>query len=81
MKLKPVDFNWKNDKSKTTTGFLAQDVYKVYPDAASKPQNATEKWQMSREALVPLLVKSIQDQQAEITDLTKRIEKLEKLIK
>jgi hypothetical protein len=82
MKLKPVDFNWKSDNSKTlVTGFLAQDVYNVYPDAVSKPLNATDKWQMSREALVPLLVKSIQDQQAEITELTKRIEKLEKLIK
>lgn len=82
MKLKTVDFNWKADKSKQlVTGFLAQDVYKIYPDAVTKPQNATDKWQMSREALVPLLVKSVQDQQAEISDLTKRIEKLEKFIK
>jgi Chaperone of endosialidase len=82
MKLRPVDFAWKSDvNKKRMTGFLAQEVYDIYPDAVLKPLNNKDKWQMSREALVPLLVKSIQDQQAEISDLTKRIEKLEKLIK
>jgi Chaperone of endosialidase len=82
MKLKVVDFNFKSDLNKrTSTGFLAQEVYKIYPLAVTKPTKSVDKWQMSREALVPLLVKSIQDQQSEITDLTKRIEKLEKLIK
>jgi hypothetical protein len=67
MKIKVVDFNWKcdPDNGKLMNGFIAQDLYKLYPDAVSKPEdNSGDKWQMSREAMVPLLVKSIQDQQA-----------------
>jgi hypothetical protein len=82
MSIKVRDFNWKRDKlNKTCTGFIAQELYKVYPSAVYKPKDSKSNWQVNFQNLIPLLVKSIQDQQAEITDLTKRIEKLEKLIK
>jgi len=80
MKINIVDFRWKDKpKGKIFTGVIAQELYKVYPNAVIKPDDETKDvWTLNREELIPLLVKSIQDQQAEITDLTKRIEALEK---
>ena len=79
MSIKVRDFNWKRDKyNKQCTGFIAQELYKVYPSAVYKPKDKTSNWQVNYQGLIPLLVKSIQDQQAEISDLTKRIEALEK---
>jgi hypothetical protein len=79
-KIKVRDFNFKNNPKKVT-GFIAQELYEVYPTAVNKPLNDADTWTISKESLIPLLVKSIQDQQAEITALTKRIENLEKKLK
>ena len=69
MKITVADYNYKTDKTKTsTTGFLAQDLYKVYPDAVT-PGGIDEKtnpWQVEYGKITPLLVKAIQDQQAQI---------------
>jgi hypothetical protein len=83
MKINVVDFNWiDKPKGKLQTGVIAQELYKVYPNAVIKPEDETkDNWTLNREELIPLLVKSIQDQQAEITALTKRIENLEKKLK
>jgi hypothetical protein len=93
LKIKVRDFNWKADKSKKIwTGFIAQELYEVYPNAVAKPRTESSKWTLSKDELVPILVKSIQDQQGiidslinqmktqqtSIDDLLKRVQALEK---
>jgi hypothetical protein len=82
MKVDVRDYNYKTDKSLPQTGFIAQQLYTVYPTAVT-PGGADEKtnpWMVDYSKVTPLLVKAIQDQQAEITDLKTRLERLEKLL-
>jgi hypothetical protein len=82
IKLKVVDYNFKSDKSKTlTTGFIAQDLHKVFPDAVSVG-GADEKvnpWTVDYGKVTPLLVKAIQDQQKEIELLKSQLADLNTL--
>jgi hypothetical protein len=84
MKISVAEYNYKSDISKSiTTGFLAQDLYNIYPDAVT-PGGANEKtepWQIDYSKLTPLLVKSVQDQQKEIEELKAEIAELKALIK
>jgi hypothetical protein len=81
MKIKVRDFYWKNDlKKNINTGFIAQELYNVYPSAVRKPKTEKENWMVSGEALVPLLVKSIQDQQGEIDSLKTQLNSQKALI-
>ena len=63
MNVKVYDYNWIGDEaSNKTNGFLAQELYSVYPDAVSKPADeSTANWAVDYGRLTPLLVKSIQD--------------------
>lgn len=76
MKIKVVDYNFKSDKSKTlTTGFIAQDLHKVFPDAVTVG-GADEKvnpWTVDYGKVTPLLVQAIQDQQKEIEMLKSQL--------
>lgn len=72
MKINVSDYNFKADKSKTvTTGFIAQDLHKIYPDAVTVGgDDVKEKpWTVDYGKVTPLLVKAIQDQQAQIETL------------
>jgi len=84
MQIKVADYNYRADRSKaTTTGFLAQELYKVYPDAVT-PGGEDEKtapWAVDYSKLTPLLVKAVQDQQAQIAAQQALIEKLDARIK
>jgi len=79
--LRTVRFDWKegygNDR-KDQLGFIAQEVEAVFPEAVSE-------WQVSKEdetayktvgpsALIPVLVKAIQEQQAIIESLKARLD-------
>jgi hypothetical protein len=63
MNVKVYDYNWIGDESSTkTNGFLAQELYNIYPDAVSKPADESiANWAVDYGRLTPLLVKSIQD--------------------
>ena len=79
MKVEVVNYNFKADKTKTTTtGFIAQDLYKIFPDAVTVGgENVTEKpWTVDYGKVTPLLVKAIQDQQKEIASLKARLEEM-----
>lgn len=77
MKVKVRDFNFKDDKAKKTqTGFIAQELYTVYPFAVSKPSTEDDLWQVDYGRITPLLVKAIQDQQAQINSLKDENEQL-----
>ncbi len=56
-------------------GFIAQEMQKVFPEIVVEDKNGTLGIQYT--ALIPVLVKALQEQQAEIDDLKLRIEKLE----
>ena len=80
LQIQPVEFTWK-DSQISSKGFIAQDLYKIYPDAAFKPQTDDVKndpWTIDQTKLIPLLVKSMQDQQKIIDELKERITQLEK---
>jgi hypothetical protein len=82
MKVKVRDFEFKEDPSKrVNTGFVAQELFDVYPNAVTKPADTKKYlWQIDYGKMTPLIVKSVQDQQAEIESLKRTIEKLEKLV-
>jgi hypothetical protein len=86
MSLRAVNFSWKSDSSnKENLGLIAQDVEKVFPQVIDKgslpntPSNPitdnTEYLGVRYTELVPVLVKAIQEQQAQIEELKQLINK------
>lgn len=70
-RLKVRDFEWKNNPGHIVTGFIAQEVKKIYPDAVGAPDSETGMYGMSKTALIPPIVKYIQE-------LEKRVRILER---
>ena len=63
--INPIEYEWKKT-SIAEKGFIAQELYEIYPDAVHKPSTEDaqkEPWTIAHSKLIPLLVKSIQDQQ------------------
>ncbi|MFA5330479.1 MAG: tail fiber domain-containing protein [Prolixibacteraceae bacterium] len=56
-------------------GFIAQEMVKIFPEIVNERENGTLGIRYTE--LIPILVKTIQEQQAEINDLKARIEKIE----
>jgi len=75
MQLQPVEFDWKAN-NKHDIGFVADSVKDIYPNLVSiNAENEVEG--MSYSKLVSALVKSIQEQQAQINELQNKINKLD----
>ena len=74
-KLQPKRFNFIADPNKTVDGFLAHEVSDIVPEAISGEKDETDKdnnpkYQgIDQSKLVPLLVKTIQELEARITEL------------
>ncbi len=79
LKIDVQDYEFRTEPGRKQTGFIAQDLYKVYPAAVSKGGEdvVTDPWMVDYGKLTPLLVKSVQDQQATINAQEKRIAELE----
>jgi hypothetical protein len=82
--LKIRSFDWKESGKHHKFGVIAQELVEVSPESVSVPQKEEDIWQVDTSALVPSLVKAIQelkainDTQAEtINALTARIVALE----
>ena len=61
MKVGVYDFNFAGeDENMTQTGFVAQQLYNIYPEAVYKPENPEELWMVDYSKITPLLVKSVQ---------------------
>ncbi len=94
--LRAVNFNWKYGSEERRTqdnvGLIAQDVYKVLPEACTVPEKELEivdhpeyegekqaknMWTYSDTKIVPLLVKAVQELSEQNKVLEKRIEELE----
>jgi len=81
MKIQVRDYEYKADSSKTlTTGFIAQELYEIFPNAVSKPANAEDMWGVDYGKITPLLTKAIQEQQATIEAQQKQIDELKKMV-
>ena len=79
--VKVREFDWK-DSGGHSVGFIAQELHQVCADAVAVGEdnaNGSIKrpWAVSREAMVPYLIKAVQEQQALIAKLTDRIAALE----
>jgi hypothetical protein len=73
--LKPARFNYIGKADTTVDGFLAHEVQSVVPESTNGKHNEVDKngnpihQIMNQAALVPLLVKTIQELEARITAL------------
>ena len=79
MKIEVRDYNYISDKKAPTTGFIAQQLYKIFPAAVTVGgKDASQNpWSVDYGKVTPLLVKAIQDQQAEIEKLKNQNEQLQ----
>jgi hypothetical protein len=89
LRIQVCDFVYRSDAKNTVhTGFIAQDLNGIYPDAVNAPRNDHDTWTSDYGKLTPLLVKAVQDQQTQIeslksqnADLLRRLEALEEKIR
>jgi len=71
------DYNFKSDPDQTKlTGFIAQELYKIFPDAVTPGNDAVDEngvllnpWSVDYGKLTPLLAKGIQDLNTKVGDL------------
>jgi hypothetical protein len=87
MGLRGVEYNWKSDAAKTKQiGFIAQESLPIVPEVVGKGPDGY--YSMSYGSMTPLLVEAIKEQQKQIDQkqstidsLTKRVERLESVVK
>ena len=78
--LRPVSFDWKNNKGNNQLGFIAQEVESTSLKqlvGTYKDENIEDCKSLNKDGMIPVLVKAIQEQQELIETLTTRIETLE----
>jgi hypothetical protein len=68
--LNPVAFDW-NETDETDIGFIAQDIESIIPESVTT--NWDSQLIFRQEKIVPILVKAIQEQQAQIEALKQRL--------
>jgi hypothetical protein len=78
--LRPVTYQW-NDQTgdESHVGFVAQEVLKEFPEVISETYSETLKdrvYGIKQTELIPILVRGMQEQQAQINDLKKRLDRL-----
>lgn len=74
MKLRPVTYNWKATPDKDRmVGLIAQEVETIIPEAVVAPQKEGEYYGMRYTELIPVLIKGMQEQQAQIATLQQRV--------
>lgn len=85
-KIKIYDYTFKGDMQKQIlTGFMAQDLYDVFPQAVRKPVDNNEPpeknpWMVDYGSITPLIIRCVQEQQQQIELLTRQNEWLLKEI-
>ncbi len=67
MRLRPVTFKWKeSDDARTHLGLIAQEVKPIIPEAIERGATPDVALGMNYTSFVPVLIKAVQEQQAEI---------------
>jgi Chaperone of endosialidase len=71
MRIQVSDFNFKSTPGRNETGFIAQQLYTVVPEAVHQggTNPATDPWTADYGRVTPLLTRAIQEQQSEIEAL------------
>lgn len=84
MLINGVNYKWKtnefpdmNFNDKIQTGFIAQDLEKIFPEMVFTDERGYKSIDYSR--LTPILVETIKEQQKQIADISKRLTEIEKL--
>lgn len=78
LKMRPVKYQWKDDSDRRQhVGLIAQEVRKLVPEVVSGNE-ATEKLGMNYAELVPVLIRSLQQQQQKLKELNEQMEALSK---
>ena len=68
-KIKTRDFKWKKS-GVSATGFIAQELNEIYPEAVGGNEDDEDHvMSVSKEALVPVLVKAVQELSAKVKEL------------
>jgi hypothetical protein len=76
--VKVRSFDFKSDGSHTEFGLIAQEFYEVAPECVSKGDDGkeiTQVWGLDSSALVPALIKAIQELKAEVDSLKQQLGK------
>lgn len=82
LRLRPVSWRWKSEpRGSLQMGLVAQEVEKVLPELVLKDADATKPLALNYMALLPVAVKAIQEQQAQIREQRKQIERLQAQLK
>jgi hypothetical protein len=84
-KLNPVTYDKKMnlasvDYSIKENGFIAQELQKILPNLVHESADKDKLLSVNYTAIIPILTKGIQEQQAIIEDQKKRLDTLEKLV-
>ena len=83
LKIRPVNFDWKDGSDTNRVGFIAQELKPIISQAVTDTRNIAEDetpyMAVTESNLIPVMVKAIQEQQAIIETLTARITALETL--
>jgi hypothetical protein len=84
-KLNPVAYDKKQNLSSVEysikeSGFIAQELQKIMPNLVYESTDKDKLLSVNYTAIIPILTKGIQEQQAIIEDQKKRLEALEKLV-
>lgn len=67
LRLRPVTFHWKDEPTgRPRLGLIAQEVERVIPEVVERGDSSAAMLAMDYTALVPVLIKAVQEQQAEI---------------
>jgi hypothetical protein len=75
MKIGVYDFIFCDDITNTKqTGFVAQQLYDIFPGAVVKPENQEELWMVDYSKVTPLLARAVQQQQSIIEMQSERID-------
>ena len=85
LKLNPVSYDKKQNLNSSEysikeNGFIAQELRKVFPDLVKEGTDKDKLLSVNYTALIPVLTKSIQEQQKQIQEQNKKIEKLQALV-
>lgn len=85
MQLQGVSYYWKTSEynnmdfsNRKQIGFIAQDIEKIFPEMVFTDDRGYKSVDYSR--LTPVLVETIKTQQKQITDITARLQEIEKLL-
>lgn len=80
MQLKVRDYEWKADGQTVNAGFVAQELYEVYPEAVSKGSDGEldskegGTWMVNYAGITPLLTKAIQELNGKVDEVNAAVQ-------